>query len=160
MGKKTLADSFMLAAKPVFVLIAVLIAGLIIWRLFFLPISLNEALFRYRLGSAASVPQKNVHLSELAAFEWDEVCARHPYDGDLKYPKYGRTYQAPSRTMQDGVWVLLFIKRDGTPTYIAGSCTRGGAHIHDASCIPRAEAILRLSSLDTCPAYIVSVPDK
>ena len=131
----------------------VLIAGLVAWDLFLLPSSLNEALFRYRLNSAAQTQKKEIKFSELATFEWEEVCNHHPYDGEFKHPKYGRTYIAPMSAAHDGVWVLLFIEKDGSPTYITGSCTRGGAHIGEFGCMPRTQAIFRLEGSGQCPSY-------
>lgn len=131
----------------------VLIAGLVAWDLFLLPSSLNEALFRYRLNSAAQTQKTEINFSELATFEWEEVCNHHPYDGEFKYPKYGRTYSAPISAAHDGVWVLLFIEKDGSPTYITGSCTRGGAHIREFGCTPRTQAIFRLEGSGQCPSY-------
>lgn len=131
----------------------VLVAGLVAWDLFLLPSSLSEALFRYRLNSAAQTHKKEINFSELATFEWEEVCNHHPYDGEFKYPKYGRTYSAPMNAAHDGVWVLLFIEKDGSPTYITGSCTRGGAHIEEFGCMPRTQAIFRLEGSSRCLSY-------
>lgn len=94
-----------------------LVIGIVAWQIFFLPSSLDEALFRYRLSGAAQAPQKKINFPELATFAWEEVCSHHPYDGDFKHPKYGRTYTAPMSAAHDGVWVLLFIDKDGGPTY-------------------------------------------
>ena len=135
---------------PAVLVIAVV---LVAWDLFFLSSSLNEALFRYRLNNAAQTQKKEINFSELATFEWEEVCDHHPYDGDFKHPKYGRTYSAPMRTAHDGVWVLLFIERDGSPIYISGSCTRGGAHIRGFGCLSRTQAIFRLGGSGKCLSY-------
>ncbi len=131
----------------------IFIAGLVAWDLFLLPSSLTEALFRYRLNSAAQAQKKEIDLSGLATFEWDEVCDHHPYDGEFNYPKYGRTYSAPKNAAHDGVWVLLFIEKDGSPTYISGSCTHGGAHIGEFGCLARAQAVFRLQQSPGCPFY-------
>lgn len=131
----------------------VLVAGLVAWDLFLLPSSLSEALFRYRLNSAAQTQKKEINFSELATFEWEEVCNHHPYDGEFKYPKYGRTYSAPVSAAHDGVWVLLFIEKDGSPTYITGSCTRGGAYIKEFGCMPRTQANFHLEGPGRCLSY-------
>lgn len=130
-----------------------LLVGIGAWQIFFLPSSLDEALFRYRLSGAAQAPQEKINFPELATFAWEEVCSHHPYDGDFKHPKYGRTYTAPMSAAHDGVWVLLFIDKDGGPTYISGSCTRGGAYIRDFGCLSRAKAVFRLEHSGSCPRY-------
>ena len=140
----------LLLAIPALMVIAV---GLVAWDLFLLPSSLTEAIFRYRLSSAAQSQKKEFQLSELATFEWEEVCDHHPYDGEFKYPKYGRTYHAPMSAAHDGVWVLLFIEKDGSPTYVSGSCARGGARIRDFGCLSRTQAIFRLEGSGMCPSY-------
>lgn len=131
----------------------VLAIGFMAWDIFLLPHSLDEALFRYRLSSAAQTKKKEINLSELTEFEWEDVCDHHPYDGEFKYPKYGRTYTAPISAAHDGVWVLLFIEKDGSPTYISGSCTRGGARIHEFGCLSRTQAVFLLDGADLCPRY-------
>jgi hypothetical protein len=77
----------------VFACIVLLVAA-VAWHLFLLPASIDEALFRYRLESAAERGAKEIRLSEMAKFDWEEVCSHHPYDGDFTYAKYKRTYQA------------------------------------------------------------------
>lgn len=159
-----LVDNFIPVAKALirnlFFMITVLAAGWVIWYLFFLPTSFNEALFRYRLSNAASSQKEIIRFSELAAFEWDEVCAHHPYNGDFHYPKYDRTYHAPDRAAHDGFWTLLFIKHDGSPSYISGTCVRGGAAIAEFGCLSRSQAIFRLSEAKACPVYTVTVPPR
>ncbi|WP_154716350.1 hypothetical protein [Sterolibacterium denitrificans] len=127
--------------------------GFVAWDVFLLPSSLDEALFRYRLSRAVQTQKIEINFSELATFEWEEVCDHHPYDGDFKHPKYGRTYTAPMSAAHDGVWVLLFIEKDGSPTYISGSCTRGGASIREFGCLSRTKAVFRLESSGLCPRY-------
>ncbi|TCS72202.1 hypothetical protein EDC61_106117 [Sulfuritortus calidifontis] len=141
-------------AIAVLIVIAV---GWVAWDVLLLPSSFHEALFRYRLGNAVQAQAKAIDLAELASFEWEEVCAHHPYDGEFKHPKYGRTYQAPMNAAQDEVWVLLFIEKDGRPTYISGSCTRGGASIGDFGCRSRSQAILRLEQAGLCPSFSATV---
>lgn len=131
----------------------VITAGLVAWDFFLLPSSLSETIFRYRLSRAAQTPNKEIYLSELATFEWEEVCDHHPYDGGFKYQKYGRTYHAPMSAAHDGVWVLLFIEKDGSPTYISGSCARGGASIREFGCLSRTQAAFRLEGSGMCPSY-------
>jgi len=137
-------------AVPVLIGLAV---GLVAWDLFFLPTSFNEALFRYRLGNAVEGRKTEIALAELASFEWEEVCTHHPYDGAFKHPKYGRTYHAPMNASRDGVWVLLFIDKLGNPTYVSGSCTRGGADIHEFGCRSRSNAVFRSKKSEPCPTY-------
>lgn len=126
---------------------------LIAWNIFLLPSSLEEALFRYRLSSVALAQKREINFFELATFEWEEVCDHHPYEGEFKYPKYGRTYTAPSRAAHDGVWVFLFIKEDGSPIYISGSCTRGGVSFREFGCLSRTQAVFRLEGIGLCPRY-------
>lgn len=133
-----------------------LIIGAMAWDVFLLPSSIAEALFRYRLSGAAEIQKKEIDLAELAAFEWAEVCFHHPYDGEFKYPKYGRTYHAPMNAAQDEVWSLLFIGKDGSPTYVSGSCRRGGADIEEFGCLSRERAVLRLTQPKGCPTYAAS----
>lgn len=135
---------------PIVIALAV---GLVAWDLFLLPSSLSEALFRYRLNSAAQALKKEINFSEIATFEWEEVCDHHPYDGEFKHPKYGRTYSAPMSAAHDGIWVLLFIEKDGSPTYISGGCAHGGARIRGFGCLPRTRAIFRLEGSGMCPSY-------
>lgn len=140
----------MLWAIPALLVISV---GFVAWDLFLLPSSLSEAFFRYRLSNAALTQKTEIHLPEMATFEWEEVCDHHPYDGEFKHPKYGRTYHAPMSAAHDGVWVLLFIAKDGSPTYILGNCTRGGARIREFGCLSRTQATFRFESSGMCPSY-------
>ncbi|OQA35050.1 MAG: hypothetical protein BWY57_00018 [Betaproteobacteria bacterium ADurb.Bin341] len=89
----------------------------------------------------------------MARFEWEEVCGHHPYDGEFKHPKYGRTYRAPMNLSRDGIWVLLFIDKSGNPTYISGSCARGGADIREFGCRSRSDAVFRSKRPERCPTY-------
>ena len=140
--------------------VIVLAIGFIAWDIFLLPSSLDEALFRYRLSSAAKTQTREINLSELATFDWEEVCDHHPYDGEFKHPKYGRTYTAPMSAAHDGVWVLLFIEKDGSPTYISGSCVRGGASIREFGCLSRTNAVFRLEGSGLCSRYSAASDNK
>ncbi|MGE5384376.1 MAG: hypothetical protein ACM3SV_00650 [Betaproteobacteria bacterium] len=122
---------------------------------FVAPNSLAEALFRWRLSEAVEKSSTPIQLSDLASFEWVEVCEHHGYDGDFKHPVSGRIYTAPSSSSHDGIWSLLFIAENGEPTYITGSCKRGGAKILPFACMPRKQAVLELvASSNECPNYI------
>lgn len=121
------------------------------WYVFDFPMSFNEALFRLRLSEIAKEKKKEFRLADIATFDWAEVCNHHGYDGIFRYGKYRRAYEAPFRANQDGIWSLLFIKSNGDPTYVVGSCQRGGAYIYDFDCVSREEAIFVLSESSGCP---------
>lgn len=123
------------------------------WGFSLLPSSLAEALFRYRLSHAVQDKKTVISLAHLASFEWEEVCDHHPYDGEFKHPKYGRTYHAPMNAAHDGIWVLLFIDKEGHPTYVSGSCTQGGAYIREFGCLSRNNAVFRSQQSEQCPTY-------
>jgi hypothetical protein len=122
------------------------------------PASLAEAIFRYRLSEAALSQKAHIRIAELTTFKWEEVCEHHPYDGDFKHPRSGRIYHPPNNTAHDGTWVLLFIENNGEPTYISGSCKRGGAQIGSFGCLPREQAVLHLSRNSECLTYTASPP--
>jgi hypothetical protein len=128
--------------------------GWVAWDVFLLPSSFGAALFRYRLSRAVQTPKIEIKLAELATFDWEEVCSLHPYDGEFKHPRYGRTYHTPMRAANDGVWTLLFIGKDGGPTYVSGKC----AFIRDFGCRSRSDAIFRIErTTDTCP-FLSAIP--
>ena len=123
------------------------------WGIFFLPTSINEALFRYRLSSAIQQQKNQINFVELTPFDWEEVCDHHPYNGEFKHPNYNRTYRAPMSAARDEAWVLLFIDKGGSPTYISGSCSHGSAFIREFGCRSRKNATFYADHSSTCPSY-------
>ncbi|SFN64899.1 hypothetical protein SAMN05660284_01961 [Formivibrio citricus] len=97
------------------------------------------SLFSYRLNRI-EVPTQ---LSALTPFDWNEVCASHPYDGDFRHPVTGRIYPAPLEHAHDGTWVLLFLDAKGEPRHLTGK----SPFIEDFSgCILRRHAIISPSA--------------
>jgi hypothetical protein len=114
----------------------------ILWELFLFPTSLNEFLFRHRLKEASNSGAMEIRITDLAPFDWEEVCFHHAYNGDWRYDKYHRVYRAPAKGAQDGIETLLFIKHDGRPTYFVG--TAGIEIIHQRRlCWSRNEAVMK-----------------
>jgi hypothetical protein len=131
---------------------------LIVWNMFVVASSFSEMVFRYRLEDASQTQKQKVNMAELTPFEWEEVCMHHPYDGDFKHPTNGRTYVAPMSNAHDGVWSLLFIEKNGDPTYISGSCRRGAAKFQEFSCLTRETAIFELVKVAAdCPFYAAAL---
>lgn len=118
-----------------------LLVAIVLWHAFLLPLSLDEYLFRHRLEEASAKGATEIRFTDVAPFDWDEVCFHPPYNGDWRYDKYERVYKAPQRGAQDGIETLLFIRHDGRPTYFVG--TAGIRIIYERRrCWLRDEAIM------------------
>jgi len=120
----------------------VLLLTFLLWKIFLFPTSFNELLFRHRLKAALESGATEIRMADLARFDWEEVCLLHAYTGYFRHEKYHRMY--PGQGHSEGDETLLFIKRDGSPTYFSYFGGMAGVHIFYArrTCWPRDEAIM------------------
>lgn len=140
------------------VVAATLVAVALLWAVFDLPDSYAEWRLRGELQAKAATGAELVVLSELVKEEWETVCFSHAYDGPLYLQRYGRTYPA-SDASSDGAWGLLFIQRDGTPTYYTGdgsnSIRISSAGAEHSICVERGPAVLVRRSGGSSPEYLL-----
>lgn len=130
------------------------IASLSIWIYFGAPASVNELIVNRRIAALTSPKPTSIDLRDLNPGDWETVCDSHAYDGPLYLKKYDRTYQ-PVAPPHDGVWGLLFIRKDGTFTEAVGSCRYPGVKLDLNGCKDARSVKLSLedSHYGTCPVY-------
>ncbi len=87
----------------------------LLWNYLLWPSSLSEAFFRYRLSAAVKRNTQEIRFTDVAPFDWQEVCMNTAYAGNWRYDKYGRVYE--DRTFSEGQETWVFIQADGRPIY-------------------------------------------
>jgi hypothetical protein len=139
----------------------VLAAGLLTivgWFMLGCPYSLDEAIFLRKLSARISSGDVSISLPELMPGDWELVCESHGYDGPLYLKRYDKTFE-PAAPMQDGVWGLIFIAKDGSYSSAVASRRSSSAYLRVDGCTERAQAILvRDDSQGKYPTFSVKYP--
>ena len=112
---------------------------------FSVAILVIEAFFAIASCNAALTQKTEITYLRWPTFEWGKFAIIIPTMASSNTQNMGAP-TAPMSAAHDGVWVLLFIAKDGSPTYILGNCTRGGLRIREFGCLSRTQATFRFES--------------
>lgn len=113
-----------------------------LWNYLLWPSSPSEAFFRYRLSADAKRNNPEIRFTDVAPFDWQEVCMNGAYAGQWRYEKYGRVYE--DHTFSEGQETWVFIRADGRPIYFMYYRGMAGVEVSHASrgCWSRTNAVM------------------
>lgn len=115
---------------------------LFLWWTAGFPRSLLEYNFLAKLKSISLSTSTEVSLTALMPTDWEIVCSSQGYDEDIYLEKYNKKFPTAGE-LQDGYWLLTFIKPDGTYDQVSSWCSSGSyIRFSESGCLTRDKSTL------------------